>query len=98
MKSHVFFRVARTDRSEQYLIWDGDIRVGHLHLHYVYDIVYMTLCLEIDMTGEQRDDLVDEIDDEIISSVIPPYDRHALNVTVMRATDVDTYTIGNMAD
>ena len=98
MKSHVFFGVVRTDRSEQYLIWDGDIRVGHLHLHYSYDIVYMTLALEIDMTKEEKDDLVDEIDDTIISSAIPPYDRHALNVTILRASNADTYTIGNAGD
>jgi hypothetical protein len=84
-------RVVRTDTSEVYVIWQEDTRLGQVDIHYGYDLIHATLVLEKDLTTEQQGDLVDQLDEEIVSSHLPQFERENFLVTVFRGTELESF-------
>lgn len=85
-------RLARTATSEIYMIWDGDKRVGQLHIHYVHSIIHVALMLEIDLSISEQDDLISQIDEDIISSYLPSFEREDMLVTIYRGEEINSFS------
>ena len=89
-----FARVVRTETSEVYLIWQDETRIGQVDLHYGWDLIHATLLLERDLTSEQQADLVDLLDQDIVSSHLPRFTREDFLVTVFRGTELEPFADG----
>ena len=85
-------RLVRTASSEIYVIWDGDSRVGQLHLHYAHDTIHAALLLEVDLTTPEEEDLLELIDEDIVSSYLPSFEREDLLVTMFRAEEISSFS------
>jgi hypothetical protein len=87
-----FTRVVRTKSSEIYMIWEEENRVGQLDLHYQGETVYATMILEADLSVTSEEELLTQIDDDIVSSYLPHFDREDFVVTVFRGEEISSYT------
>jgi hypothetical protein len=87
-------RVVRTDTSEIYVIWQDDTRLGQVDIHYGYDLIHATLVLEKDLDAEQQADLVDQLDQDVVSSHLPQFAREDFLVTVFRGTELESFSDG----
>jgi hypothetical protein len=87
-----FVRLVRTSGSEIYIVWEGENRVGQLDLHYAGDIIHGTLILEMEITTTQEEELLTQIDQDVVSSYRPSFDREDFLVTVYRGEEISTYT------
>jgi hypothetical protein len=87
-------RVVRTDTSEVYIVWQDDARLGQVDIHYGYDLVHATLMLEKDLTADQQADLVDQLDQDIVSSHLPQFAREDFLVTVFRGSELESFSDG----
>ncbi len=90
-------RLVRTQSSEIYLIWENDDaendrRIGQLDLHYAGDNIHATLVLEADLPVNTEEELLAQIDEDIVSSYLPSFDREDLLVTVFRGEEISSYT------
>ncbi len=87
-------RVVRTESSEVYIIWQDDVRLGQVDLHFGWDLIHATLMLEKDLSTEQQADLVDLIDQDVVSSHLPRFAREDFLVTVFRGQELDPFSDG----
>ena len=85
-------RLVRTAASEIFIIWEGETRVGQLHLHYAHDTIHAALLLEIDLTVPEEEDLLEAIDEDIVSSYLPSFEREDFLVTVFRAEEISSFS------
>ncbi len=85
-------RLVRTQTSEIYLIWDDDRRIGQLDLHYAHDTIHGTLILEGDLSIEQEEGLIAQIDDDVVHAYLPSFDREDFLITVFRGEEISNYT------
>lgn len=85
-------RLVRTVASEIYMIWEGERRVGQLHLHYAHFTIHVTLMLEVDLALAEEEDLLAQIDEDIISSYLPSFEREDMLVTVFRGEEVSSFS------
>jgi hypothetical protein len=85
-------RLVRTQSSEIFLIWDDDRRIGQLDLHYANDTIHATLVLEADLPVNTEEELLSQIDEDIVSSYLPSFDREDFLVTVFRGEEISSYT------
>jgi hypothetical protein len=85
-------RLVRTASSEIYMIWEDERRVGQLHIHYAHDTIHAALLLEVDLTVEQEEELLQSIDDDVVSSYLPSFEREDLLVTVFRGEEVSSFS------
>ena len=85
-------RLVRTVSSEIFVIWDKETRVGQLHLHYAHDTIHAALLLEVDLAVAEEEDLLDAIDEDIVSSYLPSFEREDLLVTVFRAEEISSFS------
>jgi hypothetical protein len=85
-------RLVRTTSSEIFLIWEDDRRIGQVDLHFAQETIHATLVLEADLTPEQEEELLAQIDEDAVSSYLPSFDREDFLVTVFRGEEVSTYT------
>ena len=90
--SYRLTRLVRTQTSEIYLIWDEDRRLGQLDLHYAHDTIHGTLIREGDLTLEQEEGLIAQIDDDIVQAYLPSFDREDFLITVFRGEEISHYT------
>jgi len=86
-----FNRHVRTPTSEVYTIWHGEKRVGQFHIHYAQDTVHTSIILETDILVSEEEDLLQQIDDEIVSSYLPSFEREGLLVTIFRGEEVNSF-------
>jgi len=91
-------RLVRTAASEIYVIWERETRVGQVHLHYAHDTIHAALLLEIDLTVVEEEDLLEAIDDDIVSSYLPSFEREDLLVTVFRAEEISSFSFSTDMD
>ena len=91
-------RVVRTESSEVYIIWQDEVRLGQVDLHYGWDLIHATLLIEKDLTSEQQADLVDLIDQDVVSSHLPRFAREDFLVTVFRGQELDPFSDGPDAE
>ena len=87
-----FTRLVRTKSSEIYLIWEEENRVGQLDLHYAGETVHATMILETDLSVTSEEELLTQIDEDIVSSYLPSFDRTDFLVTVFRGEEISSYT------
>lgn len=85
-------RLVRTVSSEIFLVWEDDRRVGQLDVHYAHDTIHATLVLESDLTPETEEELLSQIDEDVVSSYMPSFDREDFLVTVFRGEEISSYT------
>ena len=85
-------RLVRTQSSEIFLVWEEDRRVGQLDLHYAHDTIHATLVLEADLPVSAEEELLSQIDEDIVSSYLPSFDREDFLVTVFRGEEISSYT------
>ena len=87
-------RLVRTQSSEIFLIWDEDRRIGQLDLHYAIEsrTIHATLVLEADLPVTVEEELLAQIDDDIVSSYLPSFEREDFLVTVFRGEEISNYT------
>jgi len=85
-------RLVRTVGSEIYVIWDGETRVGQLHLHYSHDIIHAALLLETELQVPEEESLLEMIDEDIVSSYLPSFEREDFLVTIYRAEEISSFS------
>ena len=85
-------RLVRTQSSEIFLVWENDRRIGQLDLHYAHDTIHATLILEADLPVNTEEELLSQIDEDIVSSYLPSFDREDFLVTVFRGEEISSYT------
>ena len=85
-------RLVRTNSSEIFLIWEDDRRIGQLDVHYAQDTIHGTLVLEADLTPETEEELLSQIDEDVISSYMPSFEREDFLVTVFRGEEISSFT------
>lgn len=91
-------RLLRTLSSEIYLIWQGDQRVGQADIHYADNSVQADLFLESPLPNDQRDDLLRQLDEDIVSSYLPSFDRDQFIVTLFVGQEVDSFNYPAASD
>jgi hypothetical protein len=84
-------RLVRTQSSEVFLIWEEDRRIGQLDLHYAHTTIHATLVLEADLPINTEEELLAQIDDDVVSSYLPSFEREDFLVTVFRGEEISTY-------
>ncbi len=85
-------RLVRTVASEVYILWEGERRLGQTHLHYAHDTIHCTILLEVDLAVEEEEDLLQQIDDDIVSSYLPSFEREDLLVTIFRGEEINSFS------
>ncbi len=88
-------RVVRTESSEIFIIWQDDTRLGQVDLHFGLDLIHATLILEKDLDGDAVAELVDQIDQDIVSSHLPQFAREDFLVTVFKGQELDSFSDGD---
>lgn len=85
-------RLVRTVASEIFIVWEGDRRVGQVHLHYAHDTIHATILLEVDLSVTDEEDLLQQIDEDIVSSYLPSFEREDLLVTIFRGEEINSFS------
>lgn len=85
-------RLVRTLTSEAYLIWMGEQRVGQIDLHFASDTIHATIVLEQDLKVAEEEDLMTMLDDDVISSYLPRFEREDFVAHVFRGEEISRYT------
>jgi hypothetical protein len=85
-------RLVRTPHSEIYLIWEKEDRLGQVDLHYANGIVHATIILEEPLDKDEIDRLIDQLDDDIVSSYLPDFEREDFLVNVFVGEEILSYS------
>ncbi|MCX6377156.1 MAG: hypothetical protein NTU88_14185 [Armatimonadetes bacterium] len=85
-------RLVRTVSSEIYVVWEGEKRVGQLHLHFAHYTIHVVLMLEVDIAISDEEELIAQIDEDIVSSYLPSFEREEMLVTVFRGEEVSSFS------
>lgn len=74
------------------MIWEGDKRIGQLHLHFAHFIIHVTMMIEVDLSITEEEELLSQIDDDIISSYLPSFEREDMLVTIFRGEEISSFS------
>jgi len=85
-------RLVRTVSSEIYVVWEGEKRVGQLHLHFAHYTIHATLLLEVDLALSDEEELLALVDEDIVSSYLPSFEREEMLVTVFRGEEISAFS------
>lgn len=85
-------RIVRTTASEIHLIWDGEVRAGQVDVHFAHDTVHATIIFETDLTMAEEEEVLAQIDDDIVTSYLPRFEREDFVAHVFRGHEVSRYT------
>lgn len=85
-------RLVRTQSSEIYLVWDGEKRVGQVDIHFAHDTIHATVIFETDLSVSEEEELLAQIDDDIVSSYLPRFEREDFVAHVFRGEEISRYT------
>jgi hypothetical protein len=85
-------RLVRTAASEIYVIWEGERRIGQVHLHYAHDTIHSSILLEVDLSVTEEEDLLQQIDEDVVSSYLPSFEREDLLVTIYRGEEINSFS------
>jgi hypothetical protein len=88
----IYHRQSRTMTSEQYQVFDGERRLGHLDLHYGQSDVAATLVLDDEMDEDQVAQLIEQIDEELVLTSDMPRDREDFLVRVFVGRELGLYS------
>lgn len=98
MSRYRLVRLLRTLSSEIYVAWDGDRRVGQVDLHYADTSIQADLFLEGPLGEEEQRELFAQLDDDIVSSYLPSFDREQFIITVFVGQEVDSFNYPSASD
>lgn len=87
-------RVVRTSSSEIYIIWQEDVRLGQVDIHFGDDLIHATLILEKELDADTQADLVDQLDQDVVSSHLSQFERENFLVTVFKGTELESFSDG----
>lgn len=85
-------RLIRTPSSEVYLLWDDGARVGQVDVHYAEGLVHCTIILEQELSTEAIESLVAQLDDDVVSSYLPDFEREDFLVNVFSGEEILSYS------
>jgi hypothetical protein len=85
-----FERQVRTEASEIFVVYGGARRIGRVDLHYARFEVHATLTLEVDLTDDEVQQLIDQMDEELVQTHDP--EREDFLVTVYRGEELGFYS------
>jgi len=85
-----FERAVRTETSEIFAVYGGARRLGRVDLHYGRFEVNGTLLLEVDLTDDELQQLIDQLDEELVQTHDP--EREDFLVTVFKAEELGFYS------
>jgi hypothetical protein len=88
----IYHRQARTLTSEQYQVFNGEERLGHLDLHYGQADVSATLVLDREIDEDEIAQLVEQIDEELVVTSDMPRDREDFLVRVYVGREIGLYS------
>lgn len=88
----IYHRQTRTLTSEQFQVFDGETRLGHLDLHYGQADVSATLVLDKEIDEDAIAKLIEQIDEELVVTSDLPRDREDLLVRVYVGREVGFYS------
>jgi hypothetical protein len=92
MTSYRLVRLVRSSSSEVYLMWDGPTRIGQADLHYAEGLVHATLILEQPLERSVIEELIDQLDDDVVSSYLPDFEREDFFVNVFAGEEILSYS------
>ncbi|MGH2498618.1 MAG: hypothetical protein ACRDF0_00765 [Candidatus Limnocylindria bacterium] len=90
MEAARFERAVRTDTSEVFAIYGGARRIGRVDLHYGRFEANGTLLLEVELTDDELQQLIDQLDEELVQTHDP--EREDFLVTVFKAEELGFYS------
>ena len=85
-------RLVRSTSSEIYLVWRDEQRIAQLDVHYADAVIHASLILEVDLSDEDAQDLYAQIDEDIVSSYAPSFDREDFIITVFRGEEMLSFS------
>ena len=92
MAKYRMVRLVRTHSSEIYLVWEGNRRVGQLDVHYADTMIHGSLILEGELSAADQAELYAQLDEDIVSSYLPSFEREDFILTVFRGEEVDSFS------
>jgi hypothetical protein len=66
--------------------------MGQVDLHYAQDTIHATIVFESDLTVSDEEELLAQIDDDIVSSYLPRFEREDFVAHVFRGEEISRYT------
>ncbi len=90
MEAARFERQVRTEASEIFVAYGGARRLGRVDLHYARFEVHATLILEVELTDDEVQQLIDQMDEELVQTHDP--EREDFLVTVYRGEELGFYS------
>ena len=90
MESARFERTVRTESSKIFAIYGGARRVGRVDIHYGRFEVHATLLVEVDLTDDELQQIIDQLDEELVQTHDP--EREDFLVTVFKAEELGFYS------
>src|SRR3989442_14794259 len=90
MEAARFERPVRTDSSEIFGIYGGARRVGRIDLHYGRFEGHGTLLLEVDLTDDELQQVIDQVDEELVQTHDP--EREDFLVTGFKSEELGFYS------
>src|SRR5688500_14595118 len=83
-------RAVRTESSADFAVYGGSRRLGRVDRHYGRFEVNATLLLEVDLTDDELQQLIDQMDEELVQTHDP--EREDFLVTVFKAEELGFYS------
>ncbi len=90
MEAARFERQVRTGSSEAFVVYGGARRIGRADLHYARFEVHATVILEVELTDDEIQQLIDQMDEELVQTHDP--EREDFLVTVYRGEELGFYS------
>ncbi len=90
MEAARFERAVRTESSEILTIFGGARRIGRVDIHYARFEVHATLILDVDLTDDELQQLIDQLDEELVQTHDP--EREDFLVTVFKGEELGFYS------
>ena len=90
MEAARFERQVRTEASEVFVVYGGARRIGRVDVHYARFEVHGTLVLEVDLSDDEVQQLIDQMDEELVQTHDP--EREDFLVTVYKGEELGFYS------
>jgi predicted AlkP superfamily phosphohydrolase/phosphomutase len=90
MEAARFERTVRTESSEIFNVFGGARRIGRVDIHYGRFEVHATLLLDVELTDDELQALIDQLDEELVQTHDP--EREDFLVTVYKAEELGFYS------
>src|SRR5260221_8278603 len=90
MEAERFERTVRTESSEIFNVFGGARGMGRVDIHYGRFEVHGRLLLDVELTDDELQALIDQLDEELVQTHGP--EREGFLVTVFKAEELGFYS------